>query len=47
MAEQNDIDLDSVIDRLLEGESMLHSSLPLALVPVLFTRPVILPPESL
>lgn len=34
MAEQTDIDLDSVIDRLLEGESMFHLTTNLSTSPI-------------
>lgn len=48
MAEQTDIDLDSVIDRLLEGESMFHLERPLSFPsPILFTHPSILSPYLL
>jgi len=47
MAEQNDIDLDSVIDRLLEGESMSHMKNSLTpSPPILFTRPFVYSLES-
>jgi hypothetical protein len=39
MAEQTDIDLDSVIDRLLEGESMFHFMHPLPTSSILSSTP--------
>jgi hypothetical protein len=39
MAEQTDIDLDSVIDRLLEGESMFHLTTNLPTSPIRTSTP--------